>query len=134
MAVRPRRTKKAKYIKLYSPFLMKETKHELIGEPMETENGRRQWARCTVSRHSQLIDLDALEAKNDKSAAIVPVSREDSIRYSPKDEYMVGDVILHLSWDDVGIVTSKEITSNGGYAIIVQFEKNKEKRLIEKMK
>lgn len=101
---------------------------------METENGRRQWARCTVSRHSQLIDLDALEAKNDKSAAIVPVSREDSIRYSPKDEYMVGDVILHLSWDDVGIVTSKEITSNGGYAIIVQFEKNKEKRLIEKMK
>jgi hypothetical protein len=113
---------------------MKETKHELIGEPMETENGRRQWARCTVSRHSQLIDLDALEAQHDKLHAVVPVSREDSIRYSPKDEYQVGDVILHTAWDDVGIVIAKEITSNGGHAIIVQFEQHKEKRLIEKMK
>jgi hypothetical protein len=55
---RVRRAKKAKYVKLFSPFLMKETKHELIGEPMENSEGRRQCARCTVSRHSQLVDLD----------------------------------------------------------------------------
>ena len=38
MAVR-KRTRRAKYITLFSPFLMRETKHELIGEPIETDNG-----------------------------------------------------------------------------------------------
>ncbi|GAB1431259.1 hypothetical protein MASR2M18_20940 [Ignavibacteria bacterium] len=113
---------------------MKETKHELIGEPMETEEGRRQWARCTVSRHSQLINLDKLEAEQNKTYSGIPPSREDARNYSPKEEYSVGEVILHMAWDDVGVVTAKEITSNGGFAIIVEFEKSKEKRLIEKMK
>ena len=45
MAAKVRRARKAKYVKLFSPFLMKETKHELIGEPMESADGRRQWAR-----------------------------------------------------------------------------------------
>jgi hypothetical protein len=36
------RTRKAKYITLYSSFLLKETKHELIGEPVVTEAGRQQ--------------------------------------------------------------------------------------------
>lgn len=127
-----RRTKKAKYIRLFSPFLMKETKHELIGEPMETENGRRQWARCTVSRHSQLVNLDILEAEGDKKDAIIKeFSREDSKPYTPRDVYQIGDVIYHTTWDDIGIVLSKEMTSNGGHAIIVQFEKIKEKKLIE---
>jgi hypothetical protein len=36
------RTRKAKYITLYSNFLMKETKHELIGEPVITEAGKQQ--------------------------------------------------------------------------------------------
>ena len=76
MAAKVRRARKAKYVKLFSPFLMKETKHELIGEPMESADGRRQWARCTLSRHSQLVDLDVLEAKSDKTAAIVQVSKE----------------------------------------------------------
>lgn len=131
---RVRRAKKVKYLKLYSPFLMRETKHELIGEPMVTETGnRRQWARCTVSRHSQMIDLDALEARQDKSAVIVPISKDDSIPYSPRDEYQVGEIIYHKMWDDIGIITGKDMTSNGAQAIIVQFEKNKEKRLIEKL-
>jgi hypothetical protein len=130
---RVRRAKKAKYVKLFSPFLMKETKHELIGEPMENAEGRRQWARCTVSRHSQLVDLDVLEAKNDRTSAIVQVSKEDSRPYDPQDAYSIGDVIYHTKWDDLGVVLSKEIISNGGYAIIVQFEKNKEKKLIEKL-
>ena len=53
-----KRSRRAKYIILYSPFLMKETKHELIGEPIETDEGRQQWARCTKSHHSQLINLE----------------------------------------------------------------------------
>jgi hypothetical protein len=42
-------------------------------------------------------------------------------------------VIYHKKWDDLGVVLSKEIISNGGFAIIVQFEKNKEKKLIENL-
>ncbi|MBN9398739.1 MAG: hypothetical protein J0I17_01055 ['Candidatus Kapabacteria' thiocyanatum] len=129
---RPKR--KAKYILLYSPFLMRETKHELIGEPLETENGRQQWARCSVSHHSQLVNLDALQALTDKSVAQIRLSREDSKDYSPKNEYQVGDVIYHKTWDDVGIVRSKEVMTNGRASLIVHFEKNKEKRLVENVK
>lgn len=125
--------RKAKYIVLYSPFLMKDTKHELIGEPQETDNGRMQWARCSLSRHSQLINLDTL-ASNDKAPATIRLSREDSKDYSPKSEYSVGDVIYHKTWDDVGIVRSKEILSNGRGSLVVHFEKSKEKRLIENVK
>ncbi len=128
-----KRTRRAKYITLYSPFLMKETKHELIGEPIETESGRHQWARCTRSRHSQLVNLDKIEAEADKSKAIIHISREDAKRYNPREEFKIGDIIFHAIWDDVGVVRAKEVTSQGGNSIIVQFEKNNEKRLIEKM-
>ena len=127
-----RRTRKAKYIVIYSPFLMRETKHELIGEPMEQETGRTQWARCTVSHHSQLINLDAIQAQQEKNKTFdIRIAREDSKPYSPKKEYDIGDVIFHKAWDDVGIVRTKEVMTNGGNAIVVLFEKNKEKRLIE---
>lgn len=131
----PRRSRKNKYITLYSPFLMKETKHELIGDPIESDDGgRQQWARCTKSRHSQLINLDTLEAKQNGTDSLdMTVSREDSVAYSPRQEYSIGDAVYHELWDDVGRVTGKEITSNGGCAIVVHFEKNKEKRLIEKL-
>jgi hypothetical protein len=113
---------------------MKETKHELIGEPVETDKGRQQWARCTRSHHSQLINLDAIEAEADKSKAVIHISREDARKYSPREEYQIGDVIFHSIWDDVGIVRAKEVTSTGGKSILVQFEKNNEKRLIENLK
>jgi len=133
MAVPRKRSRRAKYITLYSPFLMRETKHELIGEPIESEKGRHQWARCTRSRHSQLINLDIIEAEQDKSKAVVPVSREDEKKYSPKESYQVGDVVFHSVWEDVGIVKAKEVTSTGGRAIVVQFEKLGEKKLIENL-
>lgn len=125
--------RKAKYIVLYSPFLMRETKHELIGEPLESANGRQQWARCAVSHHSQLVNLDALEDQKAKNGATILLSREDSKEYSPKNEYAIGDVIYHKTWDDVGIIRSKEIMSNGRAALLVHFEKNKEKRLVENL-
>lgn len=130
MAVK-KRSRRAKYIILYSPFLMKETKHELIGEPIETDAGRQQWARCTKSHHSQLINLDTIEQESDKSKAIIHISQEDAIKYSPKKKYKIGDIIYHKVWEDLGIVRSKEVTSSGGNSIVVQFEKNSEKRLIE---
>jgi hypothetical protein len=113
---------------------MRETKHELIGEPIDTPNGRQQWARCTRSHHSQLVNLDKIESEIDRSKAVIHISREDARKYTPKEEYQVGEVIFHSIWDDVGIVRSIEITSTGGKSIVVQFEKNNEKRLIENLK
>ncbi|MFN4985562.1 MAG: hypothetical protein ACK5BQ_02620 [Ignavibacteria bacterium] len=131
----PKKTKrKAKYMVLYSPFLMKDTKHELIGEPTETENGRMQWAKCAVSRHMQMINLDTLASNTDKKVTEIMLSREDSKEYSPRNVYKVGDVIYHKTWDDVGIVRAKEVMSNGRGSVLVHFEKNKEKRLIENFK
>ena len=131
----PKKTKrKAKYMVLYSPFLMKDTKHELIGEPTETENGRMQWAKCAVSRHMQMVNLDTLASNTEKKVTEIKLAREDSKEYSPKNVYKVGDVIFHKAWDDVGIVRAKEVMSNGRGSVLVHFEKNKEKRLIENFK
>lgn len=126
--------RKAKYITLYSPFLMKDTKHELIGEPIDSDNGQQQWARCSVSHHSQLINLDVLQQTAEKSLKEFKLNREDSREYSPRSEYQVNDVIYHKTWDDVGIVRAKEVMSNGRSSLLVHFEKHKEKRLVENLK
>jgi hypothetical protein len=131
--VKKPRKRKPKYILLHSPSLMRDTKHELIGEPVESENGRQQWARCTVSHHSQLVNLDALEARENHDI-VIQFSKEDAVKYSPRNEYQVGDVIFHAAWDDIGIIRAKEVTSSGSNALVVQFEKLKEKRLIEAIK
>ncbi len=126
-----KRTRRAKYINIYSPFLMKETKHELIGEPIETGQGKLQWARCTKSRHSQLVNLDRVQQEQDKAKAIEHFTKEDAKQYSPQDTYAQGDVIFHKVWDDVGVIRSKEVASSGKNCIIVEFMKLGEKRLIE---
>jgi len=128
-----KRTRRAKYITIYSPFLMKETKHELIGEPIETAQGRIQWARCTKSRHSQLINLDRVQQEQDKSKAVEHFSKEDAKKYDPHDGYLQGDVIFHSVWDDVGVIRSKEVTSGGKHSIVVEFMRLGEKTLIEQL-
>lgn len=125
---KPRQRRKAKYVVLYSPFLMRETKHELVGEVIESDNGRQQWAKCTVCHHSQLINLDTLQAGD---TARLQVNREDAVDYTPTSEFPIGSTIYHRTWDDVGVVKGKEIMSNGRISIVVLFEKNKEKRLVE---
>jgi hypothetical protein len=128
-----KRTRRAKYITIYSPFLMKETKHELIGEPIETDKGKLQWARCTKSRHSQLVNLDQVQQDQDKAKAIEHFSKEDAKQYSPKETYQQGDVIFHKVWDDVGVVRSKDVSSGGKDCIIVEFMRCGEKTLIESL-
>jgi len=131
--VKKRRRSMRKYITLYSPFLMKETRHELIGEPTETEEGRMQWARCTVSRHAQLVNLDALEQQQLRVTSI-KIEREEAKDYDPRKEFKIGEVIYHREWDDYGLVRSKEIASNGMSLLVVIFEKMKERRLVERLR
>lgn len=131
---RRKKVRRAKYVTIYSPFVMKETKHELVGEPVETTNGRMQWARCIRTRQMQLINLDVIESDIDKSRGVLNISIEDAKKYEITQNYEIGDIIYHPIWDDVGIVRAKETTSHGLNSIIVQFQKNDEKRLIEQMK
>jgi hypothetical protein len=54
--------------------------------------------------------------------------------YEPCSCFKVGESIFHSEWNDVGTVISKAKTSDGGQAIIVSFEKQGQRRLIENLK
>jgi len=49
--------------------------------------------------------------------------------YSPKDLFLIGEVIRHKKLDDVGLVVGKD--SGPSSRIVVQFEKTGLKKLIE---
>jgi len=126
---------KNKYIKYFSPILLQETKHQLLGEPFETENGMMQLIKCLRTRHISTINLDEIELSDTlKNRKPNGISKEDAEVYSPLNEYPLGSIIYHEKWDDIGIVNAKEILSSGQHAIVVNFEKSKEKRLVEKLK
>ncbi len=105
------------------------TKFQLVGEVSGQQEEKR-WAKCTKCHHTMMLDLEVIEnEQNPPKETSVPV--EECIDYSPKENYAVGDAIYHKGWDDIGTVTSKELTSNGSQAIVVTFNKMGEKKLIE---
>lgn len=117
---------KAKYATQLCSSCGKETKMEIIGAVVGSES--KVWFRCTRCHHSMMIDTT--QQKEDK---ILKVTREQCINYSPEKIFEIGSAIYHVDWDDMGKVTSKEKTSNGGNAIWVSFEKNGTKKLIENL-
>ena len=103
------------------------TKMEMIGA---TENQpERMWYRCTRCRHAYLLDLGELR-KMQELAQKKP-AREDCTEYKPQNTYRIGEAIFHSEWNDVGKIISKVRTSGGDPAIVVAFEKNGERRLLE---
>ncbi len=127
------RAKQSKYITLSNlcELCSKPTKFELLGDALGQEEGKR-WARCSKCHHTMMIDMNLVEGER-RAAREVNVALEDCIPYSPKSIYTVGDAIYHKTWDDVGTVVSKEMTSSGGQAIVVAFMKIGEKRLVENL-
>ncbi len=127
------RARQAKYITLSNvcEICSKPTKFELVGEVSGQEEGKR-WARCSKCHHTMMINMMVIEGER-RATKEINVSAEDCIPYSPKNVYTIGDAIYHKTWDDVGTVVSKELTSNGGQAIVVAFNKVGEKRLVENL-
>ncbi len=127
------RAKQSKYITLSNlcELCVTPTKFELVGEADGQEDGKR-WAKCSKCHHTMKIDMMVIEGER-RASREVNVSVEDCIPYSPKSIYTIGDAIYHKTWDDVGTVVSKELTSNGSQAIVVAFSKLGEKRLIENL-
>ena len=119
---------RTKYSERICSYCNKATRMELAGEMEGMQN--RAWFRCTRCHHSSLIDLktqaDGLEAgKLDATTAT---------RYNPLQSFKIGEAIFHTEWNDVGKVVSKMKTSDGGQAIIVSFQKQGQRRLIENVK
>jgi len=66
---------------------------------------------------------DLLEQKKNDSDDAAPRS------YSPRDHYFVGETIVHVKWEDTGVVIGKDHGTPN--RILVNFEKSGIKKLIE---
>jgi hypothetical protein len=111
----------------FCSYCNKTAKMTFIGE-MAGENNRY-WFRCTRCHHLSLLSIEVKTTENkmnDKGIA--------TLIYNPGVSYSVGERIFHNEFNDVGKVTKKIRTSDGSYAIMVQFEKNGERKLLENYK
>lgn len=77
-----------------------------------------------------LIDLK-LQAAGKEAAKL---ERTSATVYTPQATFKVGESIFHNEWNDLGRVMSKTRTSDGSEAILVMFEKQGQRRLIENLK
>lgn len=113
-------------------YCHKQTKMERIGEMPSSANEndpQKVWYRCTRCKHSALITV--VPQTKDKNAPVPKIDRSICTEYSKEKEFSVGQAIYHSDWDDVGTVLKKDKMSNGIHSIVVSFEKNGERKLIE---
>jgi hypothetical protein len=101
---------------------------EMVGDLQEGQE--KMWLKCTRCHHMSQMDLKA-RASEQKNNKLDPAS---ATRYTPDASFVVGQAIFHSEWDDVGKVTSKIKTSDGHEAIVVSFEKQGQRRLLENFK
>ena len=119
---------RTKYSEHFCSYCNKGTRMELVGE-MEGITGKM-WYRCTRCHHTSLIETGADTAgsgngKLDASTATL---------YNPWQTFKVGEAIFHSEWNDVGKVVSKTKLSDGSQSILVSFEKQGQRRLVENVK
>lgn len=100
---------------------------ESVGE-VQTAEGKG-WYRCTRCRHISLITIKVAESSLN-STGEAPGAKP----YTPEDSFSIGESIFHTEWNDVGKVLSKIRTSDGSAAIVVSFQKQGQRTLIENLK
>jgi hypothetical protein len=113
-------------------YCHKQTKMERIGEmPSATEGAEALgvWYRCTRCKHSVLLTITP--QSKEKVELVPKIDRSTCTEYSKDKVFSVGQAIYHSDWDDVGTVLRKDKMSNGVQSILVSFEKNGERKLIE---
>lgn len=109
----------------------------------EAENQDVIWLNCPGCRGYlpymlNQDDVDEAE-ENEKEAirkgsddlAIEDLYTEDAREYSELNEYQVGEVIYHRSWNDYGKVIAKEILAGHRKTILVHFVNQGKIRLLE---
>jgi hypothetical protein len=119
---------RSKYTAQFCSYCNKSMRMEIIGEMQGAQE--KTWYKCTRCHHLTLIAVKQQEngqqsTKLDRTSATV---------YSPQLTFKVGESIFHNEWNDLGRVTGKTRTSDGSEAILVVFEKQGQRRLIENLK
>ncbi len=117
---------RSKFSQRYCGYCNKPTRMELMGE-MAT-SPEKAWCRCTRCHHMTLINAKEMQAVADAGLDGAPATT-----YTPELTFKVGEAIFHSEWNDRGKVLSKVRTSSGSQAIIVSFEKEGQKTLIENL-
>ena len=119
---------RTKYSERFCGHCNKTTRMEVLGGMQNAED--KVWFRCTRCHHSSLFDLklDIVETADAKLDATTATT------YSPQMSFKVGESIFHSEWNDLGKVMSKTRTSDGTKAIVVSFEKQGQRTLIENLK
>jgi hypothetical protein len=93
-------------------------------------SGDKVWCRCTRCHHMTLLEQKIpVEADGDGGTTTATATP-----YHPENSFKVGEAIFHTEWNDFGKVLNKVRTSDGSHAIVVSFEKQGQRTLIENMK
>jgi len=119
---------RTKYTERFCTYCNKATRMEHVGEMSGVKE--KSWYRCCRCHHTTL--LDNCNGTTSSSGEKIDISK--ATIYTPGQSFKVGESIFHSEWNDVGTVISKMKTSNGGQAILVSFEKQGQRRLIENLK
>ncbi len=119
---------KSKFRTIYCDNCRAEKKMQILSAVEGAEN--KVWHKCSRCRHSFLFDTLIFEQKENESKEL---NRETCADYNPTKSYKVGSSIYHTDWDDMGFITGKEKLSSGLQSIVVDFQKNGSKRLIENL-
>jgi hypothetical protein len=131
---------RARNILLFCSYCNKETKMARVGEMTAEENGTgessgtvRVWYRCSRCHHNALVDETNLYASKEADEG-KSLSKDQCMSYSPDKSYSIGDAIYHTEWDDIGLVRNREKSSDGSYAILVEFQRLGQRKLIDSLR
>lgn len=119
---------RTKYSVRFCGYCNKDSRMELVGEMQGA--AQKVWFRCTRCHHMSLIDLSIELQKHE----VVKLDASNATPYTPQQSFHIGESIFHTGWNDVGRVISKVKTSDGSQAIVVSFEKQGQRTLIENIK
>lgn len=125
---------KTKYIMHHCAYCRRETKMEFVGtQPSNADNTEalKNWYRCCKCKHSALLALP--QASQVRKSHAVAINRDQCTPYSKEKTFSIGEYIYYEEWDDMGKVVRKDKMSNGIHSIVVSFEKNGERKLLESM-
>jgi hypothetical protein len=118
---------KLKATEQHCSYCAKTTKMTFIGEMAGESN--KYWYRCSRCHHLSLLNIVAKKAEasaDEKGLA--------TVIYNPETTYSIGERIFHNELNDAGKITKKIKTSDGSSAIMVNFEKLGERKLLENYK
>jgi len=119
---------RTKYSMHFCVYCNKDTRMEMMNEAHGSSD--KLWLRCSRCHHMSMMETvakpdAAVKGKGDP---------ESATKYNPRETFEIGQSIFHSEWDDVGKVIGKTKTSDGSPAIVVSFEKQGQRRLIENLK